>query len=95
MKKVKVEIEIYLEMEICDSDKPEQEMGKEHILNAIWNACRGSGDPREGTSMLADMGYAFQVQLSENLENNGYKVNNKSVGLQVKDSKWYKEKKNG
>ena len=93
MKKAKVEIEIYLEIEICEADKPEQEMSEEHILNAVWNASRGSGDPREGTSMLADLGYAFQVQLSENLENNGYKVNNKSVGLQVKDSKWYKEKK--
>ena len=84
MKKAKLNIEIYLEIEICDADKPEETMTDKHVQDAVWNASRGHGDPRLGENMLADMAYAFQEQLTSNLKNNGYKVNNKSVGLQVK-----------
>ena len=77
MKAVKVSINLNLYAKVPD------EMTKEQILEAVYNAAGGAGDPRHGINALADIGYYTQYQIESSLKNLGHNIEINSVTSQI------------
>jgi len=49
-------------------------MTERTLLDAVFNAMRGVGDPDDGVNMLADIGYYVADKIAENLEAVGSEI---------------------
>ena len=70
MSKVKRSIDLGLVIKL---DVPEG-MTERALLDAVFNAMGGKGDPREGVNMLADIGYYVADKIAENLKAVGSEI---------------------
>ena len=64
-RKMNVDLGLVLNMEV-PKDMPDSE-----VLDLVFRASNGEGDERFGLNMWANVGFAVQTQLEENLENMG------------------------
>ena len=58
-------------------------MEDSEILDLVFRACSGEGDPRNGFNMLANVNFAVQDQIESNIRNIGSPLE-KGSGLSVK-----------
>lgn len=64
-RKINVDLGLVLNMEVPAS------MPDSEVLDLVFRASNGEGDERFGLNMWANIGFAVQTQLEENLENMG------------------------
>ena len=77
MKEITVSINLNLYAKVPD------QMTKDQILDAVYNAAGGAGDPNHGINALADLAYYTKVQIENNLKNLGHNIEIKSVSSQI------------
>lgn len=59
-------------------------MEDSEILDLVFRACSGEGDPRNGLNMLANVNFAVQDQIESNIRNIGSPLEIVGSGLSVK-----------